>query len=211
MPFLYIYFSEPGRNSLALSGVRMELLLGPHKFSYISKSETSHCPSAWTGYFWYILSIHPEEAESHGEILTAVVLPPLSWGFPSNGGVCGALAQAGINLGSKLSLHLSIYSDAVWLDSTFSSYRFGSPSTLVLEYSGLRDSETLPRTNAGSTLTDLLASLRMAFIGQAYLRNGYADLRAASAPQTLNDVPPACQNKERHVTHFLTSISKTGS
>ena len=37
MPFLYIYFSEPGRNSLALSGVRMELLLGPHKFSYISK------------------------------------------------------------------------------------------------------------------------------------------------------------------------------
>lgn len=78
-----------------------------------------------------LLSTHPEEAESHGEILIGVVLPPPSWGFPSNGGVCGALTQAGINLRSKLLLHLSICRDVVWLDSTVfreHGYEFGSPS-----------------------------------------------------------------------------------
>lgn len=66
-----------------------------------------------------LLPIHPEEAASRGERSTAIVLPLPSWGFPSTGGVCGALTQAGINLGSKLPLHLPICSGALWLDSTF--------------------------------------------------------------------------------------------
>ena len=58
--------------------------------------------------------------------------------------MCGALTQAGINLGSKLSLHLSICRDAVWLDGTFfwggeHGYEFVLPSTFVFDYSGSRD------------------------------------------------------------------------
>lgn len=42
-----------------------------------------------------------------------------------------------------------------------------------------------------------LASFPVAFIVQAYLSNCSADLRAASAPQTLMDIPAACQKNVR--------------
>lgn len=42
-----------------------------------------------------------------------------------------------------------------------------------------------------------LASFPVASIMQEYLSNRSADLRAASAPQTLMDVPPACQKNVR--------------
>lgn len=61
----------------------------------------------------------------------------------------------------------------------------------VLDFSGSRDSETLARADAEGTLTARLAAFPMAFTRKTYLRNFYVDLRAASAPQTLNG-RPAC-------------------
>lgn len=65
------------------------------------------------------------------------------------GGAHGILTQAGINLGSKLSLHLSLPSDSVRFSSTLlvHCFKFGSKFPPIWEHFGSTESATVPDGN----------------------------------------------------------------
>lgn len=77
---------------------------------------------------------------------------------------------------------------------------FGSMQVLgrvILFLRPMLETPWLPPPPAFILWSQRLASFPVASIVQEYLSNRSADLRAASAPQTLMDIPPACQKNVR--------------